>query len=229
MSPISLLESGDGAATAAENRPATSSKQRMRIPWAGAKDAPAILRGREGGELSCDMAFDRFYQLYAPLVRGWVVISVRSADADDIVQDVWAIFYQRWRSWRFLPEMYAAEARPVLSFLYRTSRFLLEGHRRRAMRAHEPLGDLEVADDPDQADRMLRSVEFGQCLNVARKVCPQEEMDVLLARLSGIAGREVAEALSITEAVVDHRFRKAISRLQKKMSSKMQRTRRTGK
>ena len=31
MSPISLLESGDGAATTPENSPATSSKQRMRI------------------------------------------------------------------------------------------------------------------------------------------------------------------------------------------------------
>ncbi len=185
---------------------------------------PTILRGREGGELSCNVAFDKFYRLYSPVVRGWVAISVRAGDVDDIVQDVWAIFYQRWRGWRFLPEMYAPDARPVLSFLYRTSRFLLEGHRRRATRAHEPLGDLDVADGPDQTERILRAVEFGQCLNLARKVCPQEEMDVLLAKLGGIPGREVAEALSVTEAVVDHRFRNAISRLQKKMNPKKQHT-----
>jgi RNA polymerase sigma factor (sigma-70 family) len=185
---------------------------------------PDILRGRAGGELSCNVAFDKFYRLYSPLVRGWVAISVRAADVDDIVQDVWAVFYQRWRGWRFLPEMYAPDARPVLSFLYRTSRFLLDGHRRRAIRAHEPLGDFDVPDGPDQTEGILRAVEFGQCLNIARKICPQEEMDVLLAKLGGIPGREVAEALSITEAVVDHRFRNAISRLQKKMNPKKQHT-----
>lgn len=183
---------------------------------------PAILRGRASGELSCNMAFDQFYGLYAPIVRGWVAMSIRTADADDIAQDVWAVFYQRWRGWQFLPEMYAPEARPVLSFLYRTFRFMLEGHRRSRARAHEPLEETAIEANPAQTEQIFISVEFGQCLNIARKICTPEEMDVVLAKLAGLPGREIGEALSISEAMVDHRFRNAIARLQKKMNPKKQ-------
>lgn len=181
---------------------------------------PPILRERAEGKLSCDVAFGQLYGHYAPLVRGWAALSVRTADADDLAQDVWAIFYQRWRAWRFLPEMYAPEARPVLSFLYRTYRFLLEGHRRRAARVHEPLDDLEIAGALDQTERMHHMLEVGECLAVARRICSPEEMDVLLAKLAGVPAREIAHAHSVTEAVVDHRFRNAINRLQKKMNPK---------
>jgi DNA-directed RNA polymerase specialized sigma24 family protein len=40
---------------------------------------------------------------------------------------------------------------------------------------------------------------------------------VLLAKLAGMSAREVAGTLSITEAVVDHRYRDALARLRSKL------------
>ena len=43
---------------------------------------------------------------------------------DDLAQDVWLIFYSRFRRWEFGTEMESPEARPVLSFLFRTCQFV---------------------------------------------------------------------------------------------------------
>jgi DNA-directed RNA polymerase specialized sigma24 family protein len=40
---------------------------------------------------------------------------------------------------------------------------------------------------------------------------------VLLAKLSGFSAKEIADMLSVTPAVVDHRYRDALSRLRKAM------------
>jgi DNA-directed RNA polymerase specialized sigma24 family protein len=41
---------------------------------------------------------------------------------------------------------------------------------------------------------------------------------VLLAKLAGVPAREIARALSVTESTVDHKFRNAIARLQKRLN-----------
>ena len=57
-------------------------------------------------------------------------------------------------------------------------------------------------------------------LDLARELCAPEEMEVLLAKLAGVPGREIARTLDVTEAVVDHRFRNAVGRLQKRVQGK---------
>lgn len=178
-----------------------------------------ILNACRQREVSLEEAFEALYKLYAPLVRGWILVSLRKGEAEDLFQDIWIVFYRRWQQWRFLPEMEDAEARPVASFLYRTFRFSLEGYNRRAGRHHESIEDVELRDDPDTADRLLEQIEFGRCLDMARKICSRQEMDVLLAKLAGIPARDIAVALSITEAVVDHGYRKAITKLQKRLKA----------
>ena len=91
-----------------------------------------MLRARTRGEVSADAAFERLHALYAPSVRAWLLLRVRGTEAEDLVQDVWTIFYHRWRRWEQRPGMDEPEARPVLSFLYRTCHFALKGHRRKA-------------------------------------------------------------------------------------------------
>jgi len=177
-----------------------------------------ILRARAQGKLSADEAFEQFYELYAPRVLGWLVMRVNPADADDLFQDVWTVFYSRWSRWQFTPEMEAPEARPVLSFLFQTCHFVLQAHRRRMTRSGESLADVEVADCAHGAEQLHREVEFGRCLEHARKVCPPEELDVLLAKLAGVPAREIAHTLQITEPAVDHRFRNAVARLQKELT-----------
>jgi DNA-directed RNA polymerase specialized sigma24 family protein len=114
--------------------------------------------------------------------------------------------------------MESTEARPVLSFLFRTCQFVARGHQRLARsRKSDSLEDVEEKALSGDPDSLLRGVEAAKALSLARRVCPEEELDVLLAKLAGMSAREVAKALSITEAVVDHRYRDALARLRAKL------------
>jgi len=164
--------------------------------------------------VSADQAFERWHALYAPAVRAFVALRVRGPEADDLVQDVWTIFYQRWRRWEHRAEMEAAQARPVLSFLYRTCHFAVMGHRRRKHLEEPPP---ETADGQAGEERVLRGAEAGRCLELARRILPAEELDVLLAKLAGVPAREIARAQGVTESVVDHRFRGGLARLRARL------------
>ncbi|MFI5184973.1 MAG: RNA polymerase sigma factor [Vicinamibacteria bacterium] len=172
-----------------------------------------VLRARARGEVSADASFERLYAAYAADVRAWFRIRMPSSEADDLVQDVWVIFHHRWRRWDFRPEMDAAGARPVLSFLYRTAQFVLHGHRRRqATRAEQSLEGVEQQ-NPRGTEHLHQALEASRCLSLARRLCPAEELDVLLPKLAGVPAREIARTLGVTEPVVDHRFRNALGRI----------------
>ena len=196
---------------------------------------PAILRARVEGSLSANAAFEQLYALYASPVMAWLRLRVEGSDADDLFQDVWRIFYGRWGGWQHSAEMDAPGARPVLSFLYRTCHFVLQGHRRMA----RPAEPLDAADPPDgvrgpvygersEPEQMSREIELGPCLALARKICPAEELEVLMAKLAGVPAREIAQTFGISEPAVDHRFRDAVARLRRRLEpAQAKRTRRT--
>lgn len=172
-----------------------------------------VLRARARGDVSADVSFERLYAAYAGDVRAWFRMRLSTSEADDLFQDVWVIFHHRWRRWEFRPEMEAPGARPVLSFLYRTAHFVLQGHRRRQRaRAEAPLEGVEPKGDSGVPE-LHRELEAGRCLDLARRVCPPEELDVLLPKLAGVAAREIGRTLGVTESVVDHRFRNALTRI----------------
>jgi DNA-directed RNA polymerase specialized sigma24 family protein len=114
--------------------------------------------------------------------------------------------------------MEAEAARPVLSFLFRTCHFVLRAYRRKAGR--EESADGVEAVDERGAERLLRDAEAGRALDLAQRLCPAEELDVLLPKLAGVPAREIARTLAISEPVVDHRFRNALARIRKAMTSK---------
>ena len=177
-----------------------------------------VLRARSRGEMSADAAFEALFQEYRRIVASWLAVRVDSGSVDDLAQDVWLIFYSRFRRWEFGTEMESAEARPVLSFLFRTCQFVARGHLRLARsRRSDPLEEVEEKIAASGPDTLLRDLEAAKALSLARRICPEEEIDVLLAKLAGMSAREVARTLSITEAVVDHRYRDALSRLRSKM------------
>ncbi|HET7292934.1 MAG TPA: sigma-70 family RNA polymerase sigma factor [Vicinamibacteria bacterium] len=184
-------------------------------PAGDASPERSILRARARGEVSADSSFEELYQLYGPTVRGWLRVRVPGPAADDLMQDVWLIFHGRWRRWEFRPEMEAEAARPVLSFLFRTCHFVLRGHRRRSGR-EESVEGVEAVDEGG-AERLMREVEGGRALGLARRLCPEEELDVLLPKLAGVPAREIARTLAISEPVVDHRFRNALARIRKSL------------
>lgn len=193
-------------------------------PAGDASPERSILRARALGEVSADGSFEDLYRLYGPTVRAWLRFRVPAPVADDLMQDVWLIFHGRWQRWDFRPEMEAEGARPVLSFLFRTCHFVLRGHRRRAGREESAEG-LEAVDEGG-AERVMREVEAGRALGLARRLCPAEELDVLLAKLAGVPAREIAQALAISEPVVDHRFRNALARVRKGLSAPAKRGKR---
>jgi RNA polymerase sigma factor (sigma-70 family) len=178
----------------------------------------SILRARARGEVSADEAFEDLYRLYGPTVRSWLRFRVPGPAADDLMQDVFLVFHSRWGRWEFRPEMEAEGAKPVLSFLFRTCHFVLRAHRRRAGREESSEGRDAV--DERGAERLLRETEAGRALSLAQRLCPAEEIDVLLPKLAGVPAREIAQTLGISEPVVDHRFRNALARIKKELTPK---------
>ena len=177
-----------------------------------------VLRARARGEISADAAFEALFREYRRTVATWLALRVEAAAVDDLAQEVWLIFYNRFRRWEFGTEMESREARPVLSFLYRTSRFVAKGHQRLLRsRKNDPLEEGDEKVSASGPESLLRELEASRALSLARRLCTEEEFDVLLAKLAGLSAREVATGLSITEAVVDHRYRDALSRLRVKL------------
>lgn len=177
-----------------------------------------VLRARSQGEVSADAAFETLYREYGRTVSAWLAVRVDSAVVDDLAQDVWLIFYSRFRRWEFGAEMESPEARPVLSFLFRTCQFVARGHKRLASsRVVEPLETPEKVPVANGRDSMLRRLDATRALAIAKSVCRSNEVDVLLAKLSGMSAREIASTLSISESVVDHRYRNVIAKLRKKL------------
>lgn len=177
-----------------------------------------VLRARAQGEVSADDAFESLYREYGRLVFSWLAVRADASAVDDLAQDVWLIFYSRFRSWEFGVEKESPEARPVLSFLFRTCRYVARGHGRlAATRRTEPLEAPEQVAVQNGGDSMLRKLEATRALAIAKSVCAENEVDVLLAKLSGMSAREIAATLSVSESVVDHRYRNALSKLRKKL------------
>jgi DNA-directed RNA polymerase specialized sigma24 family protein len=171
----------------------------------------AILQARAEGTVSAEVSFEQLYSLYKRPVTAWLMVRLPPADADEAAQDVWTIFYRRWRTWRF-PEEIAAEAKPVLSFLYRTCHLTVAGRRRVMQRERAEELD-RAADLPAPAGAWQRDLELRQCLDAARRTCSSDELEIVMGKLSGVAARAIATTLRITESAVDHGYRRAIAKV----------------
>lgn len=176
-----------------------------------------VLAAWASGELPPEEAFARLYQSYAGVVRAWLAVRAGNA-ADDLFQDVWTIFYRRCREWEHRQDGAAPDARPVLSFLFRTCELVLRAHRR--IHAQRGMAPLEAAADPavDGHRHAIETIQLGECLEAARRHCTDQECAVLSAKLAGLAGREIARALHLTESAVDHRFRNAVARIREALT-----------
>jgi len=176
-----------------------------------------ILQARASAEVSADVSFEQLYDLYKRPVYAWLALRAKPSDADDIAQDVWTIFYRRWQAWRF-PEELVPEAKPVLSFLYRTCHLTLAGFRR--------MQERNRAEDVEQAGEMAapigswqRDLEVRQCLTAAREACSPDELEILIGKLTGVSARTIARTLGVTESAVDHGYRRAIAKTRAMLSN----------
>jgi len=170
-----------------------------------------ILHARASGQVSADVSFERLYELYRKPVHAWLSLRLPASDADDLAQDVWTIFYRRWQTWRFTAEL-PPEAKPVLSFLYRTCHLTLAGFRR--LQERDRAGDLDQAGDvAAPTGTWQRDLEVRQCLTAARHACSSDELEILIGKLTGVSARTIARTLGVTESAVDHGYRRAISKV----------------
>jgi DNA-directed RNA polymerase specialized sigma24 family protein len=203
------------------------------LPDAAANSA--IMREWARGALTTDDAFVQLYEAYGPLVLTWLRVRVDDASAEDLFQDVWTIFCRRWREWdpTRLRQGYggqdagadAEDARPVLSFLFRTCHLVLIAHRRIArQRDTRPLY-AAAAVTVDGSMHLVSRLQLGECLAAAKASCTDEEVAVLTAKLAGVPAREIAQTLQVTEAAVDHRFRNAVARIRARLAPEKRGTR----
>src|SRR5262245_60752071 len=116
------------------------------------------------------------------------------------------------------PELDTPEARPVLSFLFRTVHLATKAHRR-ASRAHEPIEDHDPVDETAMPQRLIEILTLSQCLELARMHCSPEDVAILTGKLAGISAREIARTLEMTEPAVDHRYRNALAYLRQQLQS----------
>ena len=176
-----------------------------------------ILQARASEEVSADVSFEQLYDLYKRPVYAWLSLRLTPSDADDLAQDVWTIFYRRWQAWRFPAEL-VPEAKPVLSFLYRTCHLTLAGFRRTQER--DRADDLEQAGEvPAPIERWHRDLEVQQCLTAAKDACSPEELEILIGKLTGVSARTIARTLGATESAVDHGYRRAIAKTRAVLSN----------
>jgi DNA-directed RNA polymerase specialized sigma24 family protein len=188
------------------------------VEYASFQDEQEVLRARQAGDLSVEESFRVLFDLHSRAVMGWLLVRVPRDQADDLFQEIWSTFYIRWRTWEFREHLAAPEARPVLSFLFRTATFVRHGEYRRKRTPQQSTEDGEAAAIPDAAsgpEVLNRRVQLGRCLDLAAEVCSPEELDALLGKLSGLSGEEMARALGCSAAIADHRYRSAVARLRR--------------
>jgi DNA-directed RNA polymerase specialized sigma24 family protein len=188
------------------------------VEYASFQDEQEVLRARQAGDLSVEESFRVLFDLHGRAVMGWLLVRVPRDQADDLFQEIWSTFYVRWRAWEFREHLAAPEARPVLSFLFRTAAFVRHGEYRRKRTLESTEGIDEAAAIPDAAsdpEVLNRRVQLGRCLDLAAEVCSPEELDALLGKLSGLSGEEMARALGCSAAIADHRYRSAVARLRR--------------
>lgn len=181
-------------------------------------DESPVLQAFADGRLTQEEAFAGLYGEYGRTTRGWLAARAPAADIDDLVQDVWSIFWRRWRDWTSPAGMSPADPRPLLSFLFRTCHLTLMAHRRlAAVHATKPI---DIAPDPalDGQRSLLRHVQLGECFDAARSCCDDIDLAVLTGKVSGLSGREIARTVGLSEPAVDHRYREALARIRAQLA-----------
>jgi RNA polymerase sigma-70 factor (family 1) len=164
-----------------------------------------------------EAAFDRVFESYFDPLRRFVYRYVRSWDeADDLVHDLFARLWERWRD---LP------VDDLKSYLYTSARNRALSHlKHRAVedrwrRSHE--GPVPVADGPappPDPERELLAAETGAAVQRAVDALPPRQREVMLRRWAGESHERIATALGISPNTVSEHITRAMARLRDTLS-----------
>lgn len=173
-------------------------------------------RLRQAGEQA---AWERFVQLYTPLLRHWARrLGLQGADADDVVQDVFAVLVEK------LPEFRYDPARRFRGWLWTILANKCRTRRRRPVGWRKPLDEeLEALTAPDPAAESDEA-EYRQYLTQRALELLQGEFQPATwqaFREFAIAGRpaaEVARELHLSENAVYLAKARVLRRLRRELA-----------
>jgi RNA polymerase sigma-70 factor, ECF subfamily len=163
-------------------------------------------------------AFATLYDRYAPRVYAWAAHLVGTADAEDVVQEVFA------RLWGKAAQFDAQRGRFAWWFIAVTRHHLLSQLRRRTLQqritaAHEIDRVLaDVADRSTGPEELAWSHEETNVIRDALATLPEEQRRVLvLAYFAGLSQSQIAAHSGIPLGTVKKRTRLALQKLRERL------------
>ena len=150
-------------------------------------------------------AFDDVYAAHVGFV--WRVLrtfGVPEAQIEDAVQDVFVVVYRRLGEWQ--------GKAAITTWLFAISRRVASGHRRRAGKPTEPLGDELVDDRPGGADpfaEMSRSQAAATVFAILEQLDHDKRIVFALVELEQLSVPEVARMLDLNLNTAYSRLRLA--------------------
>lgn len=162
--------------------------------------AALVLSARRGDQL----AFERLYQLYGPMVHGILLARVPSSDVNDLVQDVFMHAFKRLHTLR--------DENAFGGWLAMITRNRAIDFHRRSRETEELPLDLA---QPSAAD-----AEANEAMELIRAL-PEAYRETLVLRfVEGMTGPEIAERTGLTPASVRVNLHRGMKLLREKMGVK---------
>lgn len=162
--------------------------------------AALVLSARRGDQL----AFERLYQLYGPMVHGILLARVPSSDVHDLVQDVFMHAFKRLHTLR--------DENAFGGWLAMITRNrAIDFHRRSRETEELPL---------DLAQASAADAEANEAMELIRAL-PEAYRETLVLRfVEGMTGPEIAERTGLTPASVRVNLHRGMKLLREKMGVK---------
>ena len=155
-----------------------------------------------------------FDEFQAPVMRYVLCSGIVAEDAEELVQEVFLLLFQRLRTGG-TREKIAREHAP--GWIFRTARNLVLKQRDRARREAGVRGELpcmeSAADSADRVDAVLAHREEQQSLMAVVRALPEQDQQCLHLRAEGLRYREIAGVLGISLGSVANSLQGSIRKI----------------
>ncbi len=147
----------------------------------------ALVRAARAGD---NDAFGALYRRYRPLVRGVLLARLAPADADDVVQEVFVVAFQKLASLR--------DEGAIGAWLCTIARTRAIDQ----VRQRRETAELDASNEPSAKAPADDVVEAKRCLAVIRSLPDAYRETLVLRFVEGMSGAEIAAQTGMTEGSV---------------------------
>lgn len=168
--------------------------------------------------------WDEFYQLYAPVVERMVRRTLRGADADDFLQEIWVLVAENLP--RFQWQENRGGFRAWLSRLIHDK--TVDLIRRRQRRAVQPLAALPHGGEPEDSSgdparaldvRWRREIVRAALKQLRPQLGPVNFRIVVLHYWQALTVPQIAEQLGMRHAQVERRLHRALQKIRVRITA----------